>query len=334
MNILYEFLIPKKMNNTLDRFRGAWLGSMLGSSIELRKGVGKAYRHENNDTLLQFFIVREQLAEIAIESQTLNAEAIADLLVERKPMGDRSSVLAEYSYCLLSLLPLIIFYGDNWNLLEKIVRKYCLKLGSLSNSLELEADTLLWSYLITSIFHSGLELNGRHFSQSIGQILNKMAVKKTALIGQLEIVITAIERGVSLEQLSDELLPRGNSVQRAIALSCYCFATTATDFKLSVQRASNIDPEIAKLATALTGTVSGAYNGMARIPLSWKKMAKQDTAYSLASQTTLKLFRAWLGVHPVGNELSSNIENQAIAIPSLIQTRKTLKIISQKSLFN
>ena len=323
------------MNNTLDRFRGAWLGSMLGSSIELRLGVGKAYSHKNNEAWLQFFVVREQLAEIAIESQRLNAEAIADLLVKRKQMGDRSSdLLAEYSYCLLSLLPLIIFYGDNWNLLQKIVRKYCLKLDNLSNSLELEADTLLWSYLITSIFHSGLELNGGHFSQLVRQILNNMAVKKTALIGQLEIVITAIERGLSLQQLSNELLPRGNSVQRAIALSCYCFATTATDFKLSVQRASNIDLEIARLATALTGTLSGAYNGMAGIPLSWKKMAKQDTAYSLASQTTLKLFRAWLGVYPVGNELSSNIENQAIAIPSLIQTRKSLKIISQKSLFN
>ena len=314
--------------NTLDRFQGAWLGSMLGSSIELRKGV----RYKSGEIELNFFIVREQLAKITIESQRLSADAIADLLVEA--MRDRSSdTLAEYSYCLLSLLPLIIFYGDNWSLLRKIVRKYCLKSGNLSNSSELEADILLWSYFVTSILNSGLELNGGNFSELVKQTLTHVAVKKTSLTTQLEIVIIAMERGVSLQQLSNELLSRGNSVQSAIALSCYCFATTATDFKLSVQRANNTEPEIARLTTALTGTISGAYNGMAGIPLSWKKMAQRNTAYSLASQTILKLFEAWLGVYPVENEPRSNLEIQAIAIPNLIQTRK-IKIISQKSLFN
>lgn len=313
--------------NTWDRFQGAWLGSMLGSSIELRKGEN----HRAAEIELHF-LVREQLAKITIESQALDADALA-VLVKKQMHHPSSDLLAEYSYCLLSLLPLIIFYGDNWNFLQKIIRKYCLKLGNLSSSLELEADVLLWSYFVTSILNSGLELNGRHFSGLVRKILKNMTVKKTALIAQLEIVITAIERGVSLQQLSDELLSRGNSVQNAIALSCYCFATTATDFKLSVQRANNIEPEIAGLAMALTGTISGAYNGMTGIPLSWKKMAKQNTTYSLASQTIPKLFRAWLGVYLVENEPSSNIEIQAIAVPSLIQTRKNLKIISQKSLF-
>ena len=317
--------------HTLDRFRGAWLGSAIGSLIELPKADCPI----DAEIGLQFLIDREQLAKITIESEGWDGSTIADLLVKKKLESDRQpDLLAEYSYCLLSLLPLIIFYGDNWNLFQKIVRKYCLKLGNLSNSLELEADILSWSYLVTSILNSGFELNERYFSQLVRQTLTNVAARETALTTQLEIVIKAIERGVSLQQLSNKLLSGGNSPQTAIALSCYCFATTATDFKLSVQRASNLDPEIATLATALTGTVSGAYNGMTGIPLSWKKMANQNSAYSLASQTVLKLFQAWLGIYPAKSEPESNLEIQAIARASLIQTRKTLKVVSQKSLFS
>ena len=319
--------------HTLDRFRGAWLGSMLGSLIELR-----AKRH--TEIGLQFFIVREQLAKITIESQRSNADTIADLLVKTICQSDRYNALLKsdrqsdllaYSYCLLSLLPLVIFYGDNWNLLRKIVEKCCLKLGNRSHNSELEADTLLWSYFVTSILNSGLELNTQDFSESIGQILTNVVAKKTALTTQLEVVVTAIERGVSLQWLSDELLSIGNRAQSAIALSCYCFATTATDFKLSVQRATNLQPDIAGLTVALTGTVSGAYNGMAGIPFSWKKMATKNTADPLTTQTVVKLFRAWLGIYSVNSELESNLEIQAIAVQGLIQTRN-LKIISQKSL--
>lgn len=328
--------------HTLDRFRGAWLGSMLGSLMELpavakldhygsRSPLGQAYRHKDVEIGLQFFILREQLAKITIDSQRSDADAIADLLI-KESQSLRLSLLSEYSYCWL-LLPLIIFYGDNWNLLRKIVRKYYLKLGNLSPDSELEADTLLWSYFLTSILNSGLELNSGYCSESIRKTLTNVG-KKTVLTTQLEIVITAIERGVSLHQLCDRLLSEKNRGQSAIALSCYCFATTPTDFKLSVQRASNLNPEIAGLTTALTGTVSGAYNGMAGIPLSWKKMADKNTAYSLASQKILELFRAWLGIDRAESELWSNLEIQAIAVPSLIQTRKTKKIISQKALYN
>lgn len=323
--------------HTLDRFRGAWLGSMLGSLMELEAVAkpchGLRYPYRDVEIWRQFFILREQLAKITIDSQRADADAIADLLVRESQSDRQPDLLVEYSYCLLSLLPLIIFYGDSWNLLEKIVGKYCLKLGNLSHNSELEADTLLWSYLVTSILNSKLELNSRNFSKSIHQILTNVGKKKTALTTQLEVVITAMERGVSLQQLSDELLSKGNRAQSAIALSCYCFATTATDFKLSVQRASNLEPEIAGLTTVLTGTLSGAYNGMAGIPLSWKKMADKNTAYPLASQTALKLFRAWLGIYRAESEPESNLETQAIALPNLIQTRKSLKIISQKSLY-
>ncbi len=323
--------------HTLDRFRGAWLGSMLGSLMEL-EAVAKPchelrYPYRDVEIWRQFFILREQLAKITIDSQRADADAIADLLVRESQSDRQPDLLVEYSYCLLSLLPLIIFYGDSWNLLEKIVGKYCLKLGNLSHNSELEADTLLWSYFVSSILNSKLELNSRNFSKSIGKILTNVGDKKTALTTQLEVVITAMERGVSLQQLSDELLSKGNRAQSAIALSCYCFATTATDFKLSVQRASNLEPEIAGLTTVLTGTLSGAYNGMAGIPLSWKKMADKNTAYSLASQTALKLFRAWVGIYRAESEPESNLETQAIALPNLIQTRKSLKIISQKSLY-
>ena len=362
--LIYEYIIlvfnTKKMSHhTLDRFRGAWLGSMLGSLTELpavAKYASGKYRQSSSDEVplgyaehnlsirpvrkadrhteigLEFFIFREQLAKIIIDSQRCNADAIAELLVKEKLQSDRPlNLLAGYSYCLL-LLPLIIFYGDNWNLLQKIVRKY-LKLSNLLHNSELEADILLWSYLVTLILNSELELNSQYFSRLVRQTLTNRE-KKTVLTTQLELVIIAMERGVSLHQLSAQLLSEGNSGQSAIALSYYCFITTATDFKLSVQRAGKLDPEITGLTAALTGTLSGAYNGMAGIPLSWKKMANKNTAYSSASQTVLNLFRAWLGIYLAESEPESNLEIQAIAVQGLIQTRKTFKIVSQKSFYS
>ena len=318
--------------HTLDRFRGAWLGSMFGLTESLTN------RHITAET--DFNTDREQIAQIIIESERWDVDGIADLLVRKKRECDRSlaslrservDILAEYNYYLFSLLPLTIFYGDNWNLLQKIIRRYYSKLGNLSNNLELESDTLLWSYLITSILNSAVESDPRHLAKLLKGISTDVA-GKTALTTQLEVVKIAMERGASLQQLSDELLNLGNSGQTAIALSYYCFATTATDFKLSVQRASNLNPEIAKLAAILTGTISGAYNGIAGIPISWRKIANQNSAYASASQTVLDLFRAWLGIYSA-RSAESNLEIQAIAVPSLIQTRKSLKVISQQSLF-
>lgn len=314
--------------HTLDRFRGAWLGSMLGSFIELRA----ANRLIDNESL-QYFVEREQLAKTLIESQW-DVDTIVDRSIGNKLESDRfQDLLDEYSYYLHSLLPLIIFYGDNWNLLQKIIGKYYLKLGNLANSLELEADILLWSYLLISILNRRLESNDLNLAWLIQQISSNLSIEKTALTTQLEIVNNTIERGASLEYLSNELLNWGTIGQTAIALSCYCFVTTASDFQLSVKRASNSNLE-SGLVTALTATLSGAYNGIAGIPIHWKKMAAQNSVYHSANQTILELFRAWLGIHPARDELESNLAIQAIAVPGSIQTRKSLKIISQPSPFS
>ena len=179
--------------------------------------------------------------------------------------------------------------------------------------------------------NSEFEINDLNYAQSIEQVLANVAAAKTALTTQLRIVIQAIERGTSLQQLSEELLPIGNEGQTAIALSYYCFATTPLDFKLSVQRSANLKPRLANLTTALTGTISGAYNGMARIPLDWRKMANKHSAYRSATVTVLELFKAWLGIDPAKLNGDLNLEIQAIAVTRIIQPRKTLKIISQKS---
>ena len=323
--------------HTLDRFRGAWLGSMLGCGIELR-----AANRLTKTEWQQYFVEREKLAETLIESQGWDTDTIVDRLISKRLKSDRYkalrrknrelNLLNEYSYYLQLLLPLIILYGDNWSLLREIVRKCYSKLGNLSNSLELEADILLWSYLVISILSGGFESDNLNFAllveQTSEQILKDVSVEKTALTTQLEMVATAVERGESLQQLSDKLLNWGTGGQTAIALSYYCFITTTSDFQLSVERASNSNSKIAGLATVLTATLSGAYNGIAGIPINWKKMAEGNLVYQSASQTILELFRAWLGIHPARDELESNLEIQAFAASGLIQSRKSLRIIS------
>ena len=345
--------------HTLDRFRGAWLGSTIAA---LSPKQGRDNRI--NPLLLQSFVAREQIAKILLKSPRLEVDALVNLLAaesnttawenlsnltdaERRDrvnnyrLDNNQSALVEsreelvrsdkYSNRTLSWLSLIIFYADNWILLRAVIRKYYSRLSSAEIEKE---DLLIWSYLMSSILNSSWETNCRDFSQLIKRVLTDVVVKRTTLTGQLEIVVKAAERGMSLPELSDRLLARGNPEQTAIALSCYCLVTTPLDFKLSVQRVTNLKPEIAWLATTLTGTVSGAYNGMARIAIDWRKMANQNSAYRTADRIILELFKAWLGIDPDRTVRVSDLELQAIAVPHLIQPRKSLKIISQKPPFN
>jgi hypothetical protein len=319
------------------------LGSAIAALIQLQR------ESEIDAAQIQFFAAREQIAKILLSSSRFEVDALVNLLLEeanatatnlenlhpeRQFDSKELTILEEYSKHTFSWLSLTILYADNWILLREVITQYYLKLEKSVENAELEEDILIWSYTFTILLNNNWETNELNFSQLIKQVLADLGVEKTALCNQLKIVVKAVERGISLQELFDTLLPKGNYGQEAIALSFYCFATTPFDFRLSVQRAANLMPEIARLTTTLTGTLSGAYNGMTRIPLNWRKMANRNSAYPIANQTILELFKVWLGIHPAQPINDENIELQAIAVPNLIQPRKSLTIISQKLPFN
>lgn len=230
---------------------------------------------------------------------------------------------------LLILLPLSIFLGDNRRLFTEIITQCNLKSVITTEAKE---DILIWSYLLTLSLNNQFETQGLNLSLIIKQVLSGVAVETTALVKKLELVSWAWEKGLGLHQLSEELFAQGNPKQIAIALSCYCFASTPQDFRLSVQRAASLDQNIAELTIALTGSLSGAYNGIAGIPWSWRAIANHNQSYLQVQQQGRELIKTWLGIFSLeNNQYLYDQEIHAAAPTNLIQLRKSLKIISQKS---
>jgi len=165
---------------------------------------------------------------------------------------------------------------------------------------------------------------------------NHLGIDATAtlLTQKLKLVVEAINSGISLHNLLDKLSSNGNTKSTAIALSWYCFLTSPQDFKISVQRAASI-PNVGGLTAALTSTLSGAYNGITGIPYNWRIRMSQNLNYTLENQLVSQLFKAWLGIYAIdGNQGLYNQKLDAVALSPMIQSRPTLKIISQKSRFN
>ena len=338
--------------HTFDRFQGIWLGSIIGQAVTNQNPGERIIIDERS----QWLVTRDRIAEILLETNSQVSCIIPQLaeilqstenylqhgdradsqvlLTRDSPQFSLSDEIAKnnllnYGSKMLLILPLIIFYGNDRDLFREIISQCNLKSANSGENAEYIEDILLWSYLLT------LALNNKLLSDTnvslVVRMLTGTLVKQTSLIAKLKTIAKAWEQGISLDRLS-ELLSKDNPRQRAIALSIYCFATTPQDFRLSIRRAASLEPEIAWLTTALTGTVSGAYNGIAGIPENWRAMVNRNLTYQSANQTIVKLFEAWLGVYLIdGDRFLYDRELHAVATPRVIQPRLALKIISQKS---
>ncbi|MEY4517740.1 MAG: hypothetical protein RLZZ499_339 [Cyanobacteriota bacterium] len=304
-------------HNTYDRFCGSWWGSIIGQTI-----VNQI--NQFDDPLTQTWLLkRRQIAQMIL-TQKLNTTNSLSFLALQSAGDD-----LKYHSNLLSLLPLIIFQTDEANLSLKLAKQPNLETVNSPSNIFLSQDILIWSYLLTTV------LNHHKIAQKellIQNVFQPNLRTKSPLIEMLNIVVQGIKNGSSLHQLTEQLLTKDRLQATAIALSWYCFATTPHDFKLSVQRAARVDSKLAWLTTSLTSTLSGAYNGVTKISGNWRAEIEQNQSWDLENHLLLKLFRFWLGIYPSEqNNESYNLELDAIASPKFIQSRQSLKIISQSS---
>lgn len=317
-----------------ERFQGMWWGAIVGQALANQNNSGE---HPGIITFPEqnWLEERRRIAEILLRSSRL--EEI------------RLPTLTDH---IISLSALIIFYEDNQHLFSQIINSGNLKLANSLETTELKEDILTWSYLLNSLLNNEFESWQLNHNLVVERMLNNLEGQETRLIQQFKYVVTAINHGKSLHNLLDKLLSNGNMRQTQIALSWYCFVTTPHDFRISVKRAALIQPATAGLLAALTGTFSGAYNGVIGIPRSWVgkishyhggKWSKKSVIqggdrhqkYLLENEVLVKLCKAWLGIYaPNSNQELYNQELDAVANPKMIQPRQTLNIISQKPRFH
>lgn len=322
--------------STWQKFQGVWLGSLV-TTLNLKE-EGQKYS-EN------WLFERRTIAAQVVKASHLDINSLAgieqllstvdDKNAEQnftKPKHNPLNVLNQHKSAknediLLYLLPLIIFFGNNQELLQKSLDNYVLK---SQITVEEQEDILIWSRLLYLSFNHKLTSQDTNCIQIIRQVLNEVRIKTSDLPNKLEIVIRAWEQGLSLYELTEKLNGMGNQIQIAISSAVYCFTTTPRYFELAVKRAGKASIPKRLLTSTLTATLSGAYNGVTGIPWNWRASANKQKIYQSELQLAGLLFEVWLGIYSPANSLCSyNQELDAVAQARGIQARKALKIISQ-----
>ncbi|MBD2462723.1 ADP-ribosylglycohydrolase family protein [Oscillatoria sp. FACHB-1407] len=146
-------------------------------------------------------------------------------------------------------------------------------------------------------------------------------------------------RGVRslVSSLSQESIP---STAMGVAIALGTVLNTPNDFRLSVLRAARLYSHSRWICT-LVGALSGAYNGMAGLPLAWRSALHRhpsqtsalEALWDVASETVLmqladQLLAAWAGVYQISaasaespDAVQSPIHQRAIAAPGVIRPR-------------
>ena len=303
------------------RLQGSWLGSAIGEAL-----VNGQEEWERSHCSLPCLEARNNLALTLIESQ--------DFSLESTPITNNLKSCISSDRLALSLLPLIAFYADNLGELQTMLQQSHLYSQPIAANIQ---DGLIWGKVISLALRG--KLDGDNFIESV---LLSSNINSSFWIKQLKIINKALKTGTTIDKVLEELSSLAISVrktpcrkatkpvmtvgQNALALSLYCFGVAPENFELSIRLAINNQYRTKNVA-ALTGALSGAYNSFIGIPLKSRMIARQNPTYQQAMMVITKLFDIWSGAYKA---LKHDSQLTIVAAPGTIQTRSSLKIISQR----
>jgi ADP-ribosylglycohydrolase len=302
----------------LARWQGGLSGSLVGELLlydlttnRINQKYWQRNLTSNSLTNSTFTYLKNRVIQKLINCGQLKVEDWQEIIYLSK------SSLSFGEFMVLTL-PIAFYYHENLSLLRKQLE---IAFTSWQNSTALLDEVWFWYEAIALGFQERIQ------PQPLKQILNLSSVLTNPLREKLELLQTAIDRGTGLERVVFSLthcnrdkVNEVESTHNAIALALYCFACTPEDFTLAVNRAVQIRDR-SPLTAVFTGAISGVYNGISNIPGDRYRFSETELQAQL-------LFASWAGATRV--ERSQILEQQAIAASSFIQTRSSLKIISQK----
>ncbi len=312
----------------LSRFRGALLGSALGANLGAAAPPGGGAGHSRPNPELSRHSSWAGMAAASAESLIrCGGFDVEDwhqscVLAWSPDEGGTEAELTPVAV-LMAIVPLVLFYHEE----DLIWPKHLWRASSLLSPL-VEWQWELWAF-------------GYAIAQSLQEKL-KPALAISALQKMAKIVsfppdgqdgagavvaaklADLLAQKASREMVGSELTglrgekPGAHSPNAAFALALYCFLSTPEDFRLSVVPAWGTAGH-RELTGAIAGALSGAYNGIAGIPMSWQMCEPQrhggclDSSISFmplsatpippptASVSFLplasRLFAAWAGIY-------------------------------------
>ena len=243
------------------------------------------------------------------QSSTWNSELPADLMLLNSISG---------------ALPIAFFFHEN----HLKLRENLLLTIKSHNPLIRDA-VLTVCYLVAQSLNEKINPNTlvREISFFIGETTTDIPIK-------LQQVNNHKVENLGYSELQN-CLGKENNISNIIAVAFYSFINTKEDFRLTCLQAIK-NPHNSKVCGAIAGAISGAYNSMAGIPITWHlgldeaKLAQWGlTSFSQMVKLADALVAVWSGVYHVlpqtieikedERDLISPLE--AIAAPYIIRLR-------------
>ncbi len=252
----------------------------------------------------------------------------------------------------VAALPCAMFFHENKaKLREKIM--LATDVWPNENKAELQTAVLAIGYAIARSLKQRLD-PATAIEQTIAYLKTDNAL--TELLLQVQILL---EKGADLETAATHLCKSATALRERqgegekklqtesivnpekfipIALAFYCFLNTPEDLRLSVVRAARCGIT-GQITCALTGALSGAYNGVAGIPVEWRQVSlaevksqqlaegREPSLWGTGSDAKIvelanNLFAVWAGVYKPDTGLDSAALARSVAAPYVIRPRK------------
>ncbi|NEO57173.1 MAG: ADP-ribosylglycohydrolase family protein [Okeania sp. SIO3B5] len=229
----------------------------------------------------------------------------------------------------IASLPVTLLYHEDEFKLEQKLEQW----GKVwQNYSDINPSNLTIGYVIAQALTEQL------YPQTIIPKIIDYIGEKEPLVGQLRQVEQLIDQGANLNTAITQLSKNVKSFSRQqifseqqensisytffipICLALYCFLSTPEDLNLAILRAART--KWATQICTIVGTLSGAYNSTAGIPVEWRqKMGGEPLGINEAEimNVAKKLWAVWCGVYDQNN-MTQNIV-PAVAASNVIRPR-------------
>lgn len=305
------------------RFRGTILGLAIGARLGRlgatpkihQTSVNQSQEQQNYSNPFDEQIIKPVVAGI----KSLIQKGRFDLEDWHHAVGRDLSFSPLHS--IIATVPLALFYHENEIKLRSNLQLALAAVGQ--DDPESQDIVLAVGYAIAQAMHTPL-----YPPELIAQTISFLG-EKSIISQKLYQVKSLLEHNAGIETVATAL-EQQHHPSSSFALAFYCWLSTVEDFRLSIGRVIQKSSQ-PQFACAITGALSGAYNGLAGIPATLRQplFSRSANLMPSGSMTTEKemlklcdaLVAVWSGVYDQANQPADLTKVAAIAAPQVIKTR-------------
>ncbi|MHC5745742.1 MAG: ADP-ribosylglycohydrolase family protein [Nostoc sp.] len=278
----------------ISRFKGTLLGALLGGSL----ASGGKVQFES-------YLDLGRMAVLGIQSLIALGRLDLDDWIERQQEESAHSAATDdiSIKIIIATLPIALFFHENpIKLRQNLLR--VLKIW--------EDDPVVRDGTLAVGYAIALALNEKLDPLTlIPQTISFIGETPTSIPKKLLRIQNLLEQGAGLSTAQAEFA-KEEKLSNIIAMAFYCFLSTLEDFRLTVLQATHNDNSQVQDSTflgsqatgAITGALSGAYNGTGGIPVNWQVLLLRSnspvwglTSFSQMLELTDAFVGVWSGVY-------------------------------------